>query len=215
MDESLRVRRVRSGVPALPPRSAADGTRGRILLAGLGLFAEHGFHGTSIRDIAAEAAVQSASLYAHFPSKEAILAELVLAGHEEHHTRLVTALLHSGTDPRDRLAALVRAHVQAHTDYPMLAVVANNEMHALSPAAAAPAAAVRRRSEALLAEVLAIGHQHGAFDLVHLEATAAAIGSMGIRVASWYPPPQAGLSPSQLADMYASLALRMTGARPQ
>ena len=197
MTESPRLGRVRSGVPALPPRPAADGTRGRILLAGLGLFAEHGYHGTSIRDIAAEAAVQSASLYAHFPSKEAILAELVLAGHEEHHARLMTALLHSGTDPRDSLAALVRAHVRAHTDYPMLAVVANNEMHALSLlAAAAPAAAVRRRSEALLAEVLAIGQQQGVFDLVHREATAAAIGSIGIRVASWYPAPEVGLNPS-------------------
>jgi AcrR family transcriptional regulator len=215
LSESSRVRRIRSGAPALPPRSATDGTRGRILLAGLGLFAEHGFHGTSIRDIAAEVAVQSASLYTHFPSKETILAELVLAGHEEHHARLVTALLHSGTDPRDRLAALVRGHVQAHIDYPMLAVVANNEMHALSPAAAAPAAAVRRRSEALLADVLAIGHQHGVFDLVHLEATAAAIGSMGIRVANWYPAPEADLNPSQLADVYASLALRMAGARQQ
>jgi len=210
--ESPRVRRVRPGVPALPPRPATGGTRGRILLAGLGLFAEHGYHGTSIRDIAAEAAVQSASLYAHFPSKEAILAELVLAGHEEHHTRLVTALLESGIDPRDRLAALVRAHVQAHTDYPMLAVVANNEMHALSPTAAAPAAAVRRRSAALLAEVLAMGHQQGVLDVVHLEATAAAIGAMGIRVGNWYPAPRAGLNPSQLADVYASLALRMAGA---
>ena len=213
MSKSARVRRVRSGVSALPPRTAADGTRGRILLAGLGLFAEHGYHGTSIRDIAAEAAVQPASLYAHFPSKEAILAELVLAGHEEHHARLATALLESGADPRDRLAALVRAHVQAHTDYPMLAVVANNEMHALSPAAAAPADAVRRRSEALLMEVLAMGRQQGAFDLIHIEATAAAIGGMGIRVASWYPAPEAGLNPSQLADVYALLALRMAGAR--
>ena len=57
--------------------------------------------------------------------------------------------------------------------------------------------------------------QHGLFDLVHLEAIAAAIGSMGIRVANWYPAPQADLTPSQLADAYASLALRMTGARPQ
>ena len=202
-------------MPALPPRPSAEGTRGRILLAGLGLFAEHGFHGTSIRDIAARAAIQSVSLYAHFPSKEAILAELVLAGHEEHHTRLVTALLGSGTDARDRLAALVRAHVQAHTGYPMLAVVANNEMHALSPAAAAPAAAVRRRSEALLAEVLAMGHQQGVFDIVHPEATAAAIGGMGIRVANWYPAPNAGPSPSQLADLYASRAPRMAGARQQ
>ena len=168
MTESLRLRRVRSGVPALPPRPAADGTRGRILLAGLGLFAEHGYHGTSIRDIAAEAAVRSASLYAHFPSKEAILAELVLAGHEEHHARLVTALLHSGTDPRDRLAALVRAHVRAHTDYPMLAVVANNEMHALSPPAAAPAAAVRRRSEALLRRSWPSASSKACSNLVHL-----------------------------------------------
>jgi len=213
VDEPPRVRRVRSGAPALPSRPAADGTRRRILLAGLGLFAEHGFHGTSIRDIAAGADVQSASLYAHFASKEAILAELVLAGHEEHHARLVTALLDSGTDPRDRLAALVRAHVQAHTDYPMLAVVANNEMHALSPAAAASAVAVRRRSEALLLEVLAMGQQQGVFDVVHLEATAAAIGGMGIRVANWYPAPDAGLNASQLADVHASLALRMAGAR--
>ena len=127
----------------------------------------------------------------------------------------MTALLQSGTDPRDRLAALVRAHVQAHPDYPMLAVVANNEMHALSPAAAAPAAAVRRRSEALLAEILAMGNEQGVFDVVHIEATAAAIGGMGIRVASWYPTPRADLSPSRLADVYASLALRMAGARQQ
>ena len=82
-------------------------------------------------------------------------------------------------------------------------------------AAVAPAAAVRGRSEALLAEVLAMGHQQGVFDVVHLEATAAAIGGMGIRVASWYPAPEAGLNPSQLADVYASLALRMAGARQQ
>ena len=69
-------------------------------------------------------------------------------------------------------------------------------------------------AEAAVAEVLAMGRQHGVFDLVHVEATAAAIGSIGIRVASWYPAPEIGLNPSQLADVYASLALRMTGARP-
>jgi hypothetical protein len=107
----------------------------------------------------------------------------------------------------------VRAHVQTHTDYPMLAVVANNEMHALSPTAAAPAAAVRRRSEALLAEVLTMGNEQGVFDVVHIDATTGAIGSMGIRVTNWYPAAKTGLNPAQLADVYASLALRMAGAR--
>ena len=59
-----------------------------------------------------------------------------------------------------------------------------------------------------------MGDQQGVFDIVHLEATAAAIGGMGIRIANWYPAPRACLNPSQLADVYASLALRMAGARP-
>ncbi len=58
-----------------------------------------------------------------------------------------------------------------------------------------------------------MGHQQGVFDVLHLEATAAAIGGMGTRVANWYPAPKAGLNPSQLAGVHASLALRMAGAR--
>ena len=38
----------------LPPRFTTDGTQGRILLAGLGVFPQRGFRGTSIRDIAAK-----------------------------------------------------------------------------------------------------------------------------------------------------------------
>ncbi len=54
VDEPARVRRLRFGVPALPPRFTTDGTQGRIMLAGLGVFPERGFRGTSIRDIAAK-----------------------------------------------------------------------------------------------------------------------------------------------------------------
>jgi hypothetical protein len=54
VDEPARVRRLRFGAPALPPRFTTDGTQGRILLAGLGVFPERGFRGTSIRDIAAK-----------------------------------------------------------------------------------------------------------------------------------------------------------------
>ena len=67
-------------------------TRLRILLAGLALFGDRGYHGTSIRDIAAEAGMQSASLYSHFASKEAILAELTFIGHDVHHRMLLAAL---------------------------------------------------------------------------------------------------------------------------
>ena len=52
-------------------------TRERILEVAGRLFADQGFAGTSIRDIADELGVTKAALYYHFTSKDAIFAELV------------------------------------------------------------------------------------------------------------------------------------------
>src|SRR5689334_12055259 len=101
--------------------------RERILLAGLELFGAQGYHGTTIREIADAAGIQSASLYSHFAAKEAILAELVFVGHDTHHHILLTALLNSGPDPVDQLRSLIAAHVAAHCRYAELGVVSNYE----------------------------------------------------------------------------------------
>ncbi len=52
-------------------------TRAQILEATLELFAERGFHGTLIEDIARAAGVSRATLYQYFESKEAVFVELV------------------------------------------------------------------------------------------------------------------------------------------
>ena len=52
-------------------------TRERILEVAARLFSERGFAGTSIRDIADALGVTKAALYYHFPSKDAILGEIV------------------------------------------------------------------------------------------------------------------------------------------
>ncbi len=162
--------------------------------------------------MAAAADMQSASLYSHFPSKEAILAELVLLGHEEHHQRVLSAMLDAGPDPRDQLVAIVRVHVLTHAEFPMLGVVANYERHNLSPTAAAPVLAIRRRSEALLHEVLERGVRAGVFQLLHEDATSRAIATMGVSVATWWPERADGMEAAELADAYCALALRMVGA---
>ncbi|MDF6018089.1 TetR/AcrR family transcriptional regulator [Streptomyces sp. JH34] len=51
--------------------------RRQILDSALRLFAEHGFKGTSLHDIAVEAHCSKASLLYHFAGKDAILAELL------------------------------------------------------------------------------------------------------------------------------------------
>ncbi len=157
------VRRVASEQVVLPPALATPDTRGRILEASLGLFAERGYAGTSIRDIAGEVGIQSATLYGHFPSKEHILAELAEAGHEAHRRVLADAVEASGTEPADQLAALVRAHVLFHAEFAMLAIVANAELQALSPELVAGSITARSESERLFTAPIARGIKLGQF----------------------------------------------------
>lgn len=197
---------------ALPESAAGNAMRLRILLAGLKLFGSHGYHGTAIRDIAAAAGIQSASLYSHFASKEAILAELVFIGHETHHQILLTALLDSEPGPREQLRSLIAAHVWAHCRYADLGIVSNYERHHLSADALAPAAALRDRSAQLLVDLVARGVAAGEFDVIDQTATLGAIGALGLSALAWYPSHEGGLTPEDVGASYAQLALRMLGA---
>lgn len=57
--------------------SAPGDTRQRILLESSRLFAQHGYYGTSTRDIAETVGIRQPSLFHHFAAKHAILAELI------------------------------------------------------------------------------------------------------------------------------------------
>lgn len=202
-------------LPDLPPHPGWTGTRARILGAGMLLFAERGYHATSIREIASGAGMQSASLYSHFASKEAILAELVHVGHEVHHRALVEALAEAGADPRDQLRRLVSAHVASHCRYAKLATVTTQEQHHLSPEALAPAAALRGASLMLAETIVARGQEQGLFDLPDPEIARVALGSLGIAVIHWYPLAADRRTPEQVGEAYAELALRLVGAVEQ
>jgi AcrR family transcriptional regulator len=198
----------------LPPDARVVGTRGRILEAGLELIAARGYHGTSIRDIAAGVGMTSGSLYTHFASKEAVLAELVLLGHEWHHRALVTALVSAGGDPADQLAELVRAHVTAHCRYPLLSRVITTQRQQLDPEAYAPSGALRTASWDLVAEVIRRGVEQGVFDLEEPDVTQIALSYLGISASDWFPE-QDAYTPEDVGDRYARLALRMVGAAPR
>jgi AcrR family transcriptional regulator len=203
-------RRLASRSIELPPTVSPDGTRGLALNCALSLFAERGFAGASIRDIASAAGVQPATLYGHFESKEQILAEIVEAAHAEHHRRLAAAVLESGADPIDQLTAVVREHVMVHAGYPMLTVVANAELHALSPELGRTARDYRSRSEQLIGDIIERGTELGIFEPVDSWLALAAIGAMGIRVANWYTA-DFPMPATQVADTYAEYACRIVG----
>lgn len=67
-----------SGVRERSQKSARGAaTRERIVEEAFSLFAERGFHAVSVRDIAAAVGIKDASLYNHFPTKQAIFDAIV------------------------------------------------------------------------------------------------------------------------------------------
>jgi AcrR family transcriptional regulator len=69
--------------------ATAAQTRERLLAAAADVFAERGYDGTRVADIAAAAGVSNGALYAHFASK----AELLVAALRAHGRRVLTDLL--------------------------------------------------------------------------------------------------------------------------
>ncbi|WP_206612456.1 TetR/AcrR family transcriptional regulator [Prescottella agglutinans] len=195
----------------LPEGVTPAGTRGAILRASLALFAESGYSAVSIRKIANEVGITSASLYAHYRSKDHILAELVLTGHRELHARLTNALAAAEPTAVAQLSALVRAHVLLHTDFPLLAVVTNSELHALPDELAAPALELRASCSRLLLDTLELGVRDGVFRIENLHLGAVAIGGMAIQVAQWFGPDEP-FTRDEVADNYVHYALRIVGA---
>ena len=61
------------------PRAATDARRKRILAAAMALFAEHGYHGARMDDLAAALGIAKGSIFQHFGSKEKLFIQVYQA----------------------------------------------------------------------------------------------------------------------------------------
>lgn len=194
--------------PSLPARFEATGTRLRLYEAALRLFAERGYHAVSVRDLVKELDLRASSFYAHVPSKQHLLEDLIRVGHEEHRDALGTALAGAGDDPAEQISALMRAHVLFHCAHPLLGRLCNRELGSLEGERRAETLGVRVDAERLFDEVIERGQRLGVFAPVDPLLAVAAIGAMGIRVAEWWHP-GLDVSADDVAEAYAGFALRL------
>lgn len=93
--------------------TAADpaSTYARIIEVSAGLFARWGYHGTSTRRIAAEVGIRQPSLFHHFPSKKAIMEELLALNYLRPQSML-DWLLVQDAPPDTRLYAFIVADLR-------------------------------------------------------------------------------------------------------
>lgn len=66
------------------PTSRGERTQAQILQAAMRLFIDRGYHGTSMRQIAAEAGIAVSGIYNHFASKEEIFLGVLVEWHPFH-----------------------------------------------------------------------------------------------------------------------------------
>lgn len=196
------------GITLLPDRLKVDGTLRRLYETSLVMFAERGYHAVSVRDLTSAVGVRPSALYAHVPGKATLLAELLRIGHEEHLDRVRSALLGSGPDPDEQIAAVMGAHVRMHLTFPLLARVCNRELGALPPPLCSDILAVRTETNQLFMHVIERGQKRGDFAPADPILAVAAIGAMGIRVAEWWRS-DLGLSADQVEATYVQFARKL------
>jgi len=153
------------GRPRKTPDERDDGNRRQALLsAAARLFRLQGFDGTSTRDIATAAGMQSGSPFYHFKSKDALLYAVMEAGMHSAISRQVQAIDGAlpPADAREALRRLIQVHFEVllgpGNDFVPVMLY---EHRALSAAERATLAQLQVRYESVWTPVLQALHDSG------------------------------------------------------
>jgi AcrR family transcriptional regulator len=117
--------------------------REQILDAAAELFAAKGFHGVSVGELGRACGITGPALYKHFPSKDAVLAEMLVSISErlldEGRDRVARA-----TDATAALEALIAWHIDFALRHRALIVVQDRDWQSLPPEARERVRALQR-----------------------------------------------------------------------
>lgn len=186
--------------------------RDQILATAADLFAARGFHGVSVADLGAACGISGPALYKHFPSKDAMLAEMLVSISEE--------LLRVGTErtqdhgalrePADAVVALVEWHIEFALEHRPLIVVQDRDWESLPADARERVRSLQREYVDLWATQLRRLHHELDSDLRLDQARAMAHAAFGLINST---PHSALLPDEQMRDLLRGMAVSSLGVR--
>ncbi|MFW0786510.1 TetR/AcrR family transcriptional regulator [Gordonia sp. CPCC 206044] len=189
-----------------------DPAAAELITAAVRTMAEKGYHGTSVRDIAGAAGVAVGSLYNYFGSKHGLLAVILNRGMDGLVETTESALLNAGTDPAERLRAIVGVHVRRHAESPLESLLGNSELRSLEPSAREVIVTKRDVQQRMFERVIADGVDRGSFHTTNPRETARFIITACTAVATWFRP-DGPLTADEITTRYQAVALDAAGFR--
>ncbi|MCW2528377.1 MAG: Transcriptional regulator, TetR family [Pseudonocardiales bacterium] len=193
----------------MKPGPAPSRRKTEIREAALTLFAERGYHGTGMEDIARLVGIRASSLYNHMSSKQELLADIMITTMRELLSRF-NEVTTEASRPADQLRLAVEAHVRYHAIHRRDVRIGNREIPSLEEPAQTQVRQLRRDYARAWQHMIESGVADGDFTTLSPQLAAYALLEMGIGVSQWYREDGA-LSLDEIAFHYADMALRQLG----
>lgn len=190
-------------------RAQSERSELKLLRTATWLFAEHGFDGTSIRDISEASHMAVSAMYYYARSKEEVLEAVMQRGLARLYGGSCEALA-DVEGASEQLATLICFHVAFHARNPRTSRVVDQELRALSGGKRKAILAQRDAYEAVWSDVLRDGVRAGEFvDRGGLAGLA--LLEMCTGVAHWFRP-RGRLAIEEVCHHFAEMGLAMAGA---
>jgi AcrR family transcriptional regulator len=189
-----------------PSVSSAD-----VLDAALTVFAERGYHGTSLKDVAVLLEIRTPSLYNHMESKASLLSEIILGTLSQVRQDFAEAV-DGVQDPVERLRRATYVYARRHAVNRREALVVNQDSTHLEEADREWVLKQRREHEREFRQIIIDGLTAGIFSVPSPKLASFAILEMCVSIARWFRR-DGQLSPEEVAQEYAVLALNLVGFR--
>jgi AcrR family transcriptional regulator len=199
------VSRRSSEAPAITKADVKD--------AALTLFAQLGYHGTSLKQVAGLLGLRTPSLYNHMQSKSSLLSDIVLDtlhAVSEDFERAVAAA--NGSVERLRCATLVYA--LRHATHPREALVVNRDSASLEEPDVDVARQLRAEHERKFRQIIIDGRKDGVFAVESPKLASFAILEMCVSIARWFSG-SGEFTAEEVARHYGDYALRVVAATEQ
>jgi AcrR family transcriptional regulator len=188
-------------------------SRGAVLDAACCLFADRGYRGTSMKDIAEALGVRAPSLYNHVTSKQDILFAIMDKAMDRALAALEEALA-GVEDISEQLRRATESLVLDFLRFPAEVTVCNTEVRSLEAANRLAIVAKRDQYAARVRSIIEQGCRDGRFSTRTPQIAAFAVLEMGNGAKSWFRP--SGRYPDTfVASEYGEFALRVVGCVDQ